>query len=395
MPAKKKVNKVMKAAIAKKPAAIAKKPAANTTLNSKNVALAGLKKMTLEEKMNAYQNNKRLNQDGNVDAFLNELDAGDRQAIWSTYNYSRKGCPAASEQYVNHCKGHGSDPRKKQLLHVFLTTGRDCKGKAYHEESIKMSFNEGSRYEEEWVPFAAILRKYGIAECNRRLRKGSICFRKDANDPEEMQFMDARTTVYNEQSTSHSANMAKKGDLSDIKDFLKAKGMTTSQLSTPGDGPELEIFLKKQNQGLERKTSSHAIAVPEHPAMDEDDPDDDAEGEPEDINGHEYVTKLDRQAEELSQVGKMATKKVSQRLQDMLKVCNAMKSHMECEVIGKNIKKAETAEMLKIQSGLNDVCCDLKKQMLSKTTVNMEKAKTSLLAGAKAIREGKAFVRKI
>jgi hypothetical protein len=189
--------------------------------------------------------------------------------------------------------------------------------------------------------------------------------------------------------------MAKKGDLSDIKDFLKAKGMTTSQLSTPGDGPELEIFLKKQNQGLERKTSSHAIAVPEHPAMDEDDPDDDAEGEPADINGHEYVTKLDRQAEELSQVGKMATKKVSQRLQDMLKVCNAMKSHMECEVIGKNIKKAETAEMLKIQSGLNDVCCDLKKQMLSKTTVNMEKAKTSLQAGAKAIREGKAFVRKI
>ncbi len=99
--------------------------------------------------------------------------------------------------------------------------------------------------------------------------------------------------------------------------------------------------------------------------------------------------------QELSQVGKMATKKVSQRLQDMLKVCNAMKSHMECEVIGKNIKKAETAEMLKIQSGLNDVCCDLKKQMLSKTPVNMEKAKTSLLAGAKAIREGKAFVRKI
>ncbi|CAE8644766.1 unnamed protein product [Polarella glacialis] len=91
----------------------------------------------------------------------------------------------------------------------------------------------------------------------------------------------------------------------------------------------------------------------------------------------------------------MATKKVSQRLQDMLKVCNAMKSHIECEVIGKNIKKAETSEMMKIQSGLNDVCCELKKQMLSKTTVNMEKAKTSLLAGAKAIREGKAFVRKI
>jgi hypothetical protein len=248
MPAKKKVHKMIKAAMPAKKK-VNKKLAANTTLNSKNVALAGLKKMTLEEKMNAYQNNKRLNQDGNVDAFLNELDAGDRQAIWSTYNYSRKGCTAASEQYTNHCKGHGSDPRKKQLLHVFLTTGRDCKGKAYHEESIKMSFNEGSRYEEEWVPFAAILRKYGIAECNRRLRKGSICFRKDANDPEEMQFMDSRTTVYNEQSTSHSANMAKKGDLSDIKDFLKAKGMTTSQLSTPGDGPELEIFLKKTGAG--------------------------------------------------------------------------------------------------------------------------------------------------
>jgi hypothetical protein len=95
MPAKKEVNKVMKAAISKKPAA--KQGAA---LNPTNIALARLKKMTLEEKMNAYQNNKRLNQDGNVDAFLNVLDAGDRQAIWSTYNYSRKGSTAASEQYT-------------------------------------------------------------------------------------------------------------------------------------------------------------------------------------------------------------------------------------------------------------------------------------------------------
>ena len=147
---------------------------------------------------------------------------------------------------------------------------------------------------------------------------------------------------------------------------------------------------------MERKTSRNAIAVAdEPPSMDQNDPDDDEKGEPEDGNDHEYVNKLGRQAEELSQVGKMATKKVSQRLQDMLKVCNAMKSHIECEVIGKNLKKAETSEMMKIQSSLNHVCSELKKQMLSKTTVNMEKAKTSLQAGAKAIREGKAFVRKI
>ena len=56
MPAKKEVNKVMKAAISKKPAA--KQGAA---LNPTNIALAGLKKLSLEEKMNAYQNNKRLN----------------------------------------------------------------------------------------------------------------------------------------------------------------------------------------------------------------------------------------------------------------------------------------------------------------------------------------------
>jgi hypothetical protein len=384
MPAKKEVKKVMKAAISKKPAG------KQADLNPKNIALAGLKSMTLEEKMNHYQNNKRLNQYGHVDAFLNVLDAGDRQAIWQCYNYSRRGSTAASEQYMNHCKGLGSDPKKKQLLHVFLTTGRNCKGKAYLEESTKMSFIEGSRYEEEWVPFACILKKYGVAEAMRRLKKGSINFRKDADDPEEMQFRDCRTTVYNDNFTSHSADMSKKGELTDLKDFLKAKGMTTSQLSTPGDGAELAIFLKSQEQGM-GKSSKGALAVAdETPPMDADDPEDDAEGAGDEGNEHEYLNKLGKKSEELSQVGNMATKSVSQRLQDMLKVCNAMKSHIECEVLGKRLKKDETNEMMKVVGNLVEVCSELKKQMQSKTTVNMEKAKTVLSSGAKAINGGKA-----
>ncbi|CAE8601601.1 unnamed protein product [Polarella glacialis] len=151
--------------------------------------------MSLEEKMNHYQTNKKLNQDGNVVSFLNLLEAGDRQSIWQSFSYSRRTSPEASDQYQAHCTGMGSDPKKKQLLHVFLTTGRNCKGKAYLEESIKLVFTEGSRHEEEWVPFASILKKYGIAEATRRLKKGSISFRKDAEDPEEFQFKDTRTTL--------------------------------------------------------------------------------------------------------------------------------------------------------------------------------------------------------
>jgi hypothetical protein len=231
---------------------VAKKPATQQ-LSQGNLALADLKKMTLEEKMVHYQNNKKLNQDGNVDSFLNLLGPHDRQAIWQSFAYHRRASPEASEQYLTHCKGLLSDPKKKQLLHIFLTTGRNCKGKAYLEESVKLSFSQGSRHEEEWVPFASILKKYGVAEGVRRIKGGSINFRKDPSEPQELQFQDTRKISFCEHSFNQSSDMSRKGDM-ELKDFLAAKGLTETPLSPQGGSDQIQVFLQNQGLSTSKKT---------------------------------------------------------------------------------------------------------------------------------------------
>jgi hypothetical protein len=302
----------------------------------------------------------------------------------------------ANDGYNSHCKGYGSDPKKKQLLHLYLTTGRNCKGKAYLEESVKLTFTEGSRHEEEWVPFAGILKKYGIAEAIRRLKKGSIAFRKDAEDPEEMEFKDSRKKTWSENAYNQSADFSKKGDI-ELKDYLAAKGFAGSPLAPGGGSEELAQFLDRQGQGQSQsskdvprlpgqgqdqgQTSTGAIAVP----MSDNEDDDDFEAE--------HHNKLGKKADELSQIGTLASKKVSQRLQDMLKVCNAMKSHIECESLGKNMKPSVMTAMKAVLDKLSHSAGLLKKGILKPP--NMEKAKDILTASAKSINEGKIFVAKL
>ena len=365
---------------------VIKKPAGNKeTITPVN--LANLKAMTIEEKMNHYQNNKKLNQDGKVDSFLNLLEAGDRQAIWQSFAYQRRACKEADDQYNSCAKGPGSDPKKKQLLHLFLTTGRNCKSKAYLEESIKLVFTEGSRLESEWVPFASILKKYGIAEAMRRLKKGSIAFRKDADDPEEMQFKDSRVKTWSENAVEQSSDMSKKGDL-ELKEFLQAKMLGGSPLAPAGSSEELALFFEKQGQGQSQSSKNVQPAVEAAPVEMSDD-----EGTGTHQTEPQPHDRLGKKADELSQVGKLASKKVGQRLQDMLKVCNGMKSHIECESLGKNMKKDMITDMKKVLNKLAESATDLKKHMMK--TVSMEKAKNILTASAKAINDGKVFANKL
>ena len=148
----------------------------------KGTNLAKIADMTLDEKINYY--NKKGHANG-IDSFLAHLGDKDRQCLWKQFEYSRKGDKLATEAYAKFGTGAGSDPAKKKMLEIFLKCGRDCKAQAYHQAVSKFTFSEGSRTTEEWVPFATILKKFGLNEAMRRLKKGGILVRKDPTDPDE------------------------------------------------------------------------------------------------------------------------------------------------------------------------------------------------------------------
>ena len=46
----------------------------------------------------------------------------------------------------------------------------------------------GTQDEEDWVPFYKILKRFGLAEAIRRVKKKIILARRDPKDPSEWQF---------------------------------------------------------------------------------------------------------------------------------------------------------------------------------------------------------------
>ena len=93
---------------------------------------------------------------------MSSLDDKDRQAVWQSFAYARNKSPEAAKQYSSSCRGVGSDDKKKALLAAFLAAGRDIKSKVYLNESCALGITAGTLDTKEWVPFAAILKKYGI-----------------------------------------------------------------------------------------------------------------------------------------------------------------------------------------------------------------------------------------
>ena len=167
----------------------------------KGTSLAKIADMTLDEKIDYY--NKKGHANG-IDSFLAHLGDKDRQCLWKQFEYSRKGDKLASEAYAKFGTGAGSDPAKKKMLEIFLKCGRDCKAQAYHQAVSKYTCSEGSRTTEEWVPFATILKKFGLNEAMRRLKKGGILARKDPSDPDEWEFLDRKTQEFQQSCNEHS-----------------------------------------------------------------------------------------------------------------------------------------------------------------------------------------------
>ena len=150
----------------------------------------------------------------NIDGFLGSLGKEHRESLWQRFKYARQENPGLAAKYDAVAKGTKSMDNKKQLLNIFLKLGQSCKGQAYLDAITGLTFSKSSTVSEEWVPFATIMRKYGLQELIRRVQKGSVAVRSDPNDPEEYEFKDVRKIDQEGQTESHSANVNMKDNIS-------------------------------------------------------------------------------------------------------------------------------------------------------------------------------------
>ena len=98
-------------------------------------------------------------------------------------------------------------------------------------------------------------------------------------------------------------------------------------------------------------------------------------------------------ADQLSNVSEGTKKKAKDRLEGMLKVCNAVKAHIECQAVGQPLGSNKT-KIDKCLEPLEQSARNLKKY-LTKPTLNMEGAKTVLVEAAKNINSAKRVCQEI
>ena len=99
--------------------------------------------LSLEEKIDAFH--RKGSQDVNV--FLDSLTQGQREALWGRFARARESLkdPQCDKMWNDHCKGKGSESKKKQLLEIFLKSKGDLKkNNLFHKELMSISEVHGN-----------------------------------------------------------------------------------------------------------------------------------------------------------------------------------------------------------------------------------------------------------
>ncbi|CAK9026784.1 unnamed protein product [Durusdinium trenchii] len=181
----------------------------------------------------------------NAVAFLDSLSTPQRQALWQRFSAARNALKDenADQLWSDLAKGKGSDPHKKALLQCFLKLGGDLKSKkeVYMKELVSYCKVHGHTSSEEWVPFATVLKHYGLAEAMRRVHRGTILCRKDPEDECEWQFCLKKKLEWTKEETRHE----QKGDSSAKLECaqwleLKAKSLMPGEM---GDANQAKLAL--------------------------------------------------------------------------------------------------------------------------------------------------------
>ena len=99
--------------------------------------------LSLEDKMEIFH--KKGSQD--VNGFLDSLTQQQREALWGRFARARESLkdPQCDKLWNEHCKGKGSESKKKQLLEVFLKSKGDLKkSNLFHKELLSISEVHGN-----------------------------------------------------------------------------------------------------------------------------------------------------------------------------------------------------------------------------------------------------------
>ena len=338
-----------------------KKPAAN--LDFSGLPTQG---MSLDDKMEQWHKSK--NQD--INSFLDTLTKGQRECLWQRFSSARSACkdPEQDQVWNLHCKGKGSDENKKKMLKknkLFLDCSGDLKNsQVYQKEMMSLSRTSGSKEQEEWVPLAVILRRRGLHETMRRVKRGSIRCRRDPKDKEEWQFCMETMTSYSQTEMHHKHEMSQ-GGKSEAAQWIQMKGMALLESGQNTEGEDaLAALLPGQ---AVKKNKQNALAL-----MDKDDSEEGAEGNKSSGSG---VKKDEHEveAELLSEVGgKMGKDEASKRLKKMASLVKKVK---------KDIAPAKGKALEGTLSKLE--------KLPPKKSISLESCKNELFEAAHAIKKAK------
>ena len=211
---------------------------------------------------------------------------------------------------------------------------------------------------------AVILRRHGLHETMRRVKRGSVRCRRDPKDKEEWQFCLETMTSYSQTEMHHKHEMSQ-GGKSEAAQWIQMKGMALLESGQNTEGEDaLAALLPGQ---AVKKNKQNALAL-----MDKDDSEEGAEGNKSSGSG---VKKDEHEveAELLSEVGgKMGKDEASKRPKKMASLVKKVK---------KDIAPAKGKALEGTLSKLE--------KLASKKSVSLESCKNELFEAAHAIKKAK------
>ena len=156
---------------------------------------------------------------------MDTLTKGQREAFWQRFRNARSSFKdlEAERQWGEVAKGNGSVPSRLKLLEAFVKGDLQLKNNQYYQqELVELTVKSGTQDEEDWVPFYKILKRFGLAEAIRRVKKKTILARRDPKDPNEWQFCLLKSVKFHTEQQSHTKQAKTKGKM-DVAEWIKLK----------------------------------------------------------------------------------------------------------------------------------------------------------------------------
>ena len=197
-----------------------------------------------------------------VDGFLNKLDSNQSMLLWKRFELGRRSegpllgtvnttsnalsksfvrvrgsclvvpfdSPGAQHDFAQSTSGFGATVKKRSLLKAWLMDGGTTKGQHYKTVFSTYTVTKSNALASDWLPYQAMLTKYGRAELTALVQSGAIATMRNPKDPKFWLFKDEIIQEKVESKHSKGINAESKGQI-DAKDFLSWARQDMTDLS--------------------------------------------------------------------------------------------------------------------------------------------------------------------